>query len=102
MIDINGEKWDVVWASPHHPALLRSDGTATLGSCDHNKMIIYINAALQGYQLKKVLCHELTHAAMFSYNITLDPYQEEVLADLLSTYGQEIINITNAVFKQIK
>jgi hypothetical protein len=49
MIDINGEKWDVVWASPHHPALLRSDGTATLGSCDHNKMIIYINAALQGY-----------------------------------------------------
>jgi len=37
--------------------------------------------------MKKVLCHELTHAAMFSYGIELSIEQEELLADLIATYG---------------
>lgn len=53
-------------------------------------------------KLKKFLCHEITHAAMFSYNIQLTYDQEELLADLLSTYGQEIIDITNKIFSKIK
>ena len=51
--------------------------------------------------IEKVLCHELTHAAMFSYNIDLTLEQEEILADLIATYGQEIVHITNLVFKRI-
>ena len=39
---------------------------------------------------------------MFSYNINLTIEQEEVLADLIATYGQEIVHITNLVFKRIK
>ena len=31
---------------------------------------------------------------MFSYNINLNIDQEEILADLIATYGQEIMNIT--------
>ena len=52
--------------------------------------------------MKKVLCHEITHAAMFSYNIFLTLDQEELLADLIATYGEEIITITNRVFAKLK
>lgn len=37
--------------------------------------------------LKKILCHEITHAAMFSYNVDLSIEQEELVADLIATYG---------------
>ena len=38
---------------------------------------------------------------MFSYNVNLTVDQEELLADLIATYGHEIIYITNKVFKKI-
>lgn len=63
---------------------------------------IYIDSTLNGKFLKKVLCHELTHAAMFSYGIELSIEQEELLADLIATYGEEIILITNKIFKKLK
>ena len=52
--------------------------------------------------LRKVLSHELTHAAMFSYDIHLSLKQEELLADLLATYGEEIIVKANELFDRIK
>ena len=52
--------------------------------------------------LKKVLTHEIVHAAMFSYNVHLTIEQEEVIADIIATYGEEIINITNKVFKKLR
>ena len=61
----------------------------------------YINNELNAEYIEKVLCHELTHAAMFSYNIDLTLEQEEILADLIATYGQEIVHITNLMFKRI-
>ena len=57
---------------------------------------------LDDFYLRKVLCHEITHAAMFSYDVELNLEQEELLADLIATYGQEIIHITNLLFKRIK
>ena len=52
--------------------------------------------------LKKVLSHEITHAAMFSYNVKLTVQQEELIADIIATYGTEIIDVTNRVFKKLK
>ena len=49
-----------------------------------------------------MLCHELTHAAMFSYNVELTLEQEEMLAELIATYGEEIIDITNTLFYKLK
>ena len=63
---------------------------------------IYLDERLQGSLLKKVLCHEITHAAMFSYNINLSLEQEELLADLIATYGEEILTITNKIFTKLK
>lgn len=62
---------------------------------------IYINENIQGDLLKKVLCHEITHAAMFSYGVDLSIDQQELVADLISTYGDEIIYITNKIFSKL-
>lgn len=102
MFNINGEDWEVLLVSSNHPKLKRSDGTYTIGACDDTTKTIYIDDNLNSFYTKKVLCHELTHAAMFSYNIDLTYQQEELLADLIATYGQEIIFMTNAIFKRIK
>lgn len=102
MFTINGEEWRVVLTSPFHPMLLRSDGSYTIGACDDGVKKIYINEELHPAFMKKVLCHEIAHAAMFSYNVDLDYAQEELLADLIATYGSEIIEITNQFFQKIK
>lgn len=102
MFTINGESWGVKLVSPQHPKLFRTDGSLAIGSCDDQTKTIYINEDLETDLIKKVLCHEITHAAMFSYNIDLSYDQEELLADLISTYGQEIITTTNRIFKRIK
>lgn len=101
MININGEDWRIALVSPIDSALRRSNGTYTLGVCDDIIKTIFINKELSQEYIEKVLCHELTHAAMFSYNIDLTLEQEEILADLIATYGQEIVHITNLVFKRI-
>lgn len=61
-----------------------------------------INENLNSSLMKRVLCHEITHAAMFSYETDLTVEQEELLADLIATYGQEIISKTNDIFQRLK
>ena len=101
MININGIDWRIVVTSSNHPILCREDGSFTLGCCDSDAKKIYITEGLTDYYFKKVLCHELVHACMFSYDVDLDDHQEEVLADLIATYGQEITLITNSMFKRL-
>lgn len=74
----------------------------SVGACDDASKTIYLNGNLRGDFLKKVLCHELTHAAMFSYNVELSLEQEELLAELIATYGEEIIEMTNILFYKLK
>lgn len=102
MFTINNVKWNIKFVPSLHPMLYRSDGSITVGTCDNETRTIYIDSTLSGQFLKKVLCHELTHAAMFSYGIELSIEQEELLADLIATYGEEIILITNKIFKKLK
>lgn len=102
MVNINGEDWTIYLVSPNHPSLQRSDGSSTIGACDDNQKAIYIVEGLSNKYLKKVLCHELTHACMFSYDVELTLEQEELLADLVATYGQEIIHMTNLIFRRLK
>ena len=39
---------------------------------------------------------------MFSYNVDINIDQEELIADLIATYGSEIIDVTNRIFGKIK
>jgi hypothetical protein len=102
MFTINGEQWKISLCSPNHPMLIRSDGSLSIGACDDIRKTIYLNKNLKGNLFKKVLCHELTHAAMFSYNVKLSLEQEEMLAEIIATYGEEIIDITNTLFYKLK
>ena len=102
MFLINNVYWKLAFVPTNFPLLQRMNGTYTIGSCDNLTRTIYINETLQGNLLKKVLCHQITHAAMFSYNVDLSVEQEELIADLLSTYGEEIIYITNKIFIKLE
>lgn len=98
---INGIIWEVQIVPPTFPALFT--GTSfTLGCCDNNTRMIYIADGLDENKFYKVLGHEMTHAAMFSYGVELTYDQEELLADIISTYGKEIVIVTNRVFRKIK
>lgn len=101
MININGIDWKIYLVSSNHPQL-KNLNRVYLGCCDKETKSIYINENLNDIYLKKVLCHELVHACMFSYQVQLDDFQEEILADLIATYGEEIIDITNSTFKRLR
>ena len=101
MYKINGITWYMIRVRSDSPMLMRSDGSITVGMCDRETQTIYISDALHGRYLRKVLLHEICHSAMFSYGIDMSVDQEELFCDLLSTYGDEIIAITDSVFKAL-
>lgn len=98
---INGENWLIKFTQPFDNIFKLEDGSRTIGVCDDETKTIYLDSSLRGKKLKKVLCHELVHAAMFSYDVELDYLQEELLANLIATYGEEIIKNTNDIFKRL-
>ena len=102
MFNMNGINWEIVQVSPNYPKLLRTSGTFALAVCDQKTQTIYLSSIIPVEKLQKVLCHEITHAAMFSYQIYMTVDQEELVADLIATYGEEIIAVTNKIFKKIK
>lgn len=102
MFRINGVNWGIYLVSPNHPILLDNHDSFALGVCDKKTQKIYINENLSDYMLKKVLCHEIVHAAMLSYNVILTDEEEELVAWLIASYGAEIIETTNSIFSKIK
>lgn len=99
---INGIVWRVRLVSPAHPLLLTPWNTHALGVCDKVTQTICVDKTLTPQLLKEVLCHEIVHAFMYSYMIDLSYSEEELVADLLSKYGEEILRYTNAIYNGIK
>lgn len=102
MFEINGEKWLVKFTAPDNDIFIMDNGEYTIGACDDITKTIYLATSIEGPLLKKVLCHEIVHAAMFSYNVDLIYEQEELLANIIATYGEEICEVTNKVFKKLQ
>lgn len=102
MFKINGVSWRIYLVSSTHPILLDNHNSFALGVCDKKTQGIYINNNLNDYLFKKVLCHEIVHAAMFSYNVVLTDNEEELVAWIIASYGAEIIETTNSIFYKIK
>lgn len=101
MIVINHDIWNIELVSPYSSILHIGDGEYTIGTCDNSKKTIYLSNRLRGTLLKKVLCHEIVHAAMFSYNVPLTYRQEEIVASVIDTYGEGIINLTNRILLRL-
>ena len=99
---INGVRWRVRLVSPAHPLLLTPWFTHALGVCDKVTQTICVDKTLSPQKLKEVLCHEIVHAVMFSYDVDLTYREEEIVAELVSYYGDEIIKLTNIVYNGIK
>lgn len=99
---INGVRWRVRLVSPAHPLLLTPWRTHALGVCDKVTQTICIDETLPRGLLEIVLCHELVHAFMFSYDVDLTYNEEELVAEIISIYGQEIVEKTNAIYDGIK
>lgn len=102
MFTINGERWWVVLVMPYDIALLMPDGRQALGACNDSTKTIYINRELVGEDFEQVLCHELVHAAMFAYDVMLGYDEEELIAEIIATFGEEIIDLTDMLFDKIR
>lgn len=102
MFIINGEQWLVVLVLPYDIALLMANGEYAIGACNDSTKTIYISCELHGEMFEKVLCHELVHAAMFAYDIMLGHDEEELIAEVISTFGEEIIELTDIMFDEIR
>lgn len=102
MYEMNGYTWNVYLVAPSDPILTRSDGSFTVGVCDRETQELYISNMIQGDFLRKVLIHEVCHSAMFSYGIDLSVEQEEVVCDLIATYGDEIFRVADNLFMNLK
>lgn len=63
-LNINGVSWRILLVPPTSSTLARSDGSLASGVCDNDTKCIYINENLNSSLMKRVLCHEITHAAM--------------------------------------
>ena len=82
--------------------LIRNNGEYSVGCCNSFDKTIYLSNNLKGDFLKKVLTHEISHAALFSYHVFLPLDLEEEVADLIATYGHEITNLSNKIYEDIK
>lgn len=90
---INGIRWHIQYVGSDNPKLIRSDGSRTVGMTDWNSCTVYLASNLRGRFKERVLCHELCHCICFSYGIKMDMKQEEFLANWVSLYGREVIEL---------
>lgn len=102
MIVINGIVWKVTFASPNNPVFVRNDGTVSIGVTDGKIRTIFICNKIRGELLDRVVRHELVHAFCYSYGIKMDVKTEEVVADFLSKYGDEIVSCANEILPKPK
>lgn len=98
---INGYIWQILFVYRNNEKLRTSAGTYTVGACDRNDYTVYLSEDLQGEFLRKVLCHELCHCAIWSYGIELTEQEEELLCDFVATYGRDIYALTDNIFGAI-
>ena len=102
MFHINGEQWQVVLVYPYDKVLLMPNGRQALGACCDPVKTIYLSNELYGEDFEQVLCHELVHAAMFAYDVNLGHDEEELIAEIISIFGEEIIDITDMLFEKLR
>lgn len=102
MFKINNDIWSIKIINENNLLLQMPDGKYTFGMCDNSKKVIYLSNKIKNKDtIKKVIYHELFHATMFSYNIKLNYNDEELFANLMSIYGEDIVNQANKIFKEL-
>lgn len=101
MFEINGVEWELYFVDSMSEKLIRDGGSITFGMTELDSQSVYIADNLSPEFEWKVICHEVVHCAMFSYNIYLTVQEEELIADLIATYGREIIEVADKIFSML-
>lgn len=104
---MNGYLWHVRYVDSDNPMLIDRTGEARVATTDPSACEIYMLKTLQGDFLQRVLCHELGHAAMISYNMLNEIHRmvrprywiemEEWICNFLADYGLNIFKIAYSV-----
>lgn len=100
-LNINGVEWKLVFVPALSNLLTRSDGSRTVGMTDGNTHAIYISEDISGKFLKKVITHELCHANMISRDIYMSIWDEEILCDVIASYGEDILDLTRDIYNNL-
>ena len=100
-LNVNGVEWKFLFVNPEDYNLINNQGKYTLGMTDNNIHCVFISNNIYGKLLYNVLCHELCHVYIFSYNIYMDVEDEEHLAQFIADYGKWIISDTNELLHYI-
>ena len=100
---MNGYLWQIEYVEFDNPVLVDRTGTLTVATTDPVTCRIYISNTLQGDFLQRVLCHELGHVTMISYNLLNEIHRmvrpkywiemEEWICNFLADYGLSIFKI---------
>lgn len=102
MFTINGIDWEILFVDENSPFLRRSNGVSTFGMTDGNLCTVFLSDKLYGRMLKKVLTHELCHCVTMSLGIYMNILQEEQMADFIATYGENILKLSDEIYKRIQ
>ena len=103
----NGLLWHIEFVEPFDPVLYDRTGNLTVATTDPILCEIYVLKTINGDFLRRVLCHELSHAAMISYNLLDEIHRmvypkywiemEEWICNFIADYGLSIFNVAYAV-----
>lgn len=101
MFTINGTAWRIVFLPQSDDIFRRSDGSRTVGVSDNTVKTVFLSDLLNGDFLRKVLCHEIVHCFCFSYDLEIPIETEEIIADFVATYGNDIIRLTSEIMNDM-
>lgn len=102
MIIVNNHFWDIEFVNPDNAVLCRENGEYSVGVTDKPTRTVYLSNGLYGAFLRRVISHEVVHVFCFEYHMLFDPNEEEVIADFISKYGDEIIYTVDALLQTLK
>lgn len=103
MFEINGIVWSIRFIDFNSPILYDyMNHVQSIATTDARMRTIFISNRIHGNLLYKVIKHELYHCYEFSkVAYDLPTYEEEWVAEFISNYGDDIINLAKKIYFKI-
>ena len=90
IIKINNFRYKVKIVEEDDKNLRMEDGYYHFGVCDMKNKVIYLMKKLPEETLDYVIRHEIVHAYLDSYGFLQVAYTDEIIADFIATYIENI------------
>ncbi len=100
-ITIHNYKWIIKLVESNNKNLLMDDNEYHSGVTNFRDKVIYINSDLCKDSFSYTLYHELTHAFINSFGMLQVDWNDEIVADFVAVYIQDIMQAYNYVYKDL-